>query len=70
MGAPDVLKACSSLVNEMGFVDVSKDTLQHQRLGNVFAIGDCSASPNSKTAASVGKSSYVRFHQICIVICI
>ncbi|XP_050087204.1 sulfide:quinone oxidoreductase, mitochondrial, partial [Anopheles aquasalis] len=67
MGAPDVLKACSSLVNEMGFVDVSKDTLQHQRLGNVFAIGDCSASPNSKTAASVAAQSQVVYKNLMSV---
>lgn len=55
MGAPDVLKKCTDLVNEAGFVNVNKDTLQHVQFSNVFAIGDCSSSPNSKTAASVGK---------------
>ncbi|XP_052889356.1 sulfide:quinone oxidoreductase, mitochondrial [Anopheles moucheti] len=64
MGAPDVLKACKSLVNEVGFVDVSKDTLQHQKFSNVFAIGDCSSSPNSKTAASVAAQSQVVYKNL------
>uniref|UniRef100_A0AAG5CVT5 Sulfide:quinone oxidoreductase, mitochondrial n=1 Tax=Anopheles atroparvus TaxID=41427 RepID=A0AAG5CVT5_ANOAO len=67
MGAPDVLKACKSLVNEIGFVDVNKDTLQHQRFGNVFAIGDCSSSPNSKTAASVAAQSQVVYKNLMAV---
>lgn len=55
MSSPDVLAACKSLVTDTGFVDVNKDTMQHTKFDNVFAIGDCAASPNSKTAASVGK---------------
>ena len=55
MSAPDVLTSCKNLVTETGFVDVSQDTLQHTKFNNVFAIGDCSSSPNSKTAASAGK---------------
>lgn len=55
MSTSNELKACSDLVNESGFVEVNKDTMQHVRFPNVFAIGDCSSSPNSKTAAAVGK---------------
>lgn len=35
------------------YVTVDKDTLQHTAYPNVFAIGDCSNTPNSKTAAAV-----------------
>lgn len=55
MGTPNELAQCKELVNEAGFVDVDKCTMQHVRYSNVFAIGDCSASPNSKTAAAAGK---------------
>jgi len=54
MSAVAELAKCKELVNEMGFVDVDKSTMQHTKYENVFAIGDCSASPNSKTAASAG----------------
>lgn len=56
MATPPCLHKSKDLTNEAGFVEVDKDTLQHVRFKNVFAIGDCSSSPNSKTAASVGKS--------------
>lgn len=55
MKAPDCLVASPALINEAGFVDVNKATLQHNRYKNVFAIGDCSSLPTSKTAAAVGK---------------
>lgn len=67
MSAPDALTACTSLVTETGFVDVSKDTLQHLKYENVFAIGDCSASPNSKTAASVAAQSQVVYKNMVAV---
>lgn len=54
MRTSDALRKCKDLVNEAGFVEVDKDTLQHVRYPNVFAIGDCSNTPNSKTAAAVG----------------
>lgn len=58
MSTHDSLKKCQELTNEAGFVDVNKDTLQHVRFNNIFALGDCSSSPNSKTAASVGMSRH------------
>lgn len=54
MSTPDALKKCSDLVNEAGFVDVNKTTLQSVKFPNVFAVGDCSSTPNSKTAAAAG----------------
>lgn len=67
MSAPDALASCKNLVTETGFVDVDKDTLQHVRYDNVFAIGDCSASPNSKTAASVAAQSQVVYKNMIAV---
>jgi eukaryotic sulfide quinone oxidoreductase len=58
MSAPDVLVQSKNLVTTTGYLDVSKTTLQHTKFENIFGIGDCSASPNSKTAASVGKPEW------------
>ncbi len=52
MGPPDFIKK-SPLVNEGGWVDVDKDTLQHNSFSNIFACGDCSSLPTSKTAAAI-----------------
>lgn len=54
MTAPDELVRCKELVGDCGFVDVDGATLQHKKYSNVFAIGDSSSSPNSKTAAAAG----------------
>ena len=54
MSTPNELKSCKDLVNEAGFVEVNKDTMQHVRFSNVFAIGDCASTLNPKTAAAVG----------------
>ena len=52
MAAPDVV-AQSPLAAASGFVEVDQYSLQHVRFANVFAIGDVSGMPNSKTAAAV-----------------
>ncbi len=52
MSVPDFLKK-SPIVSENGWVDVHKATLQHNRFENIFAIGDCSSLPTSKTAAAI-----------------
>lgn len=67
MSPPDVLIKCKEISNEAGFVDVNKDTLQHTRYPNIFAIGDCSSSPNSKTAASVAGQSSVVYKNLSAV---
>ncbi|KAF2353447.1 FAD/NAD(P)-binding domain [Trinorchestia longiramus] len=51
--APKELKTCKNLTDANGFVSVDKDTLQHTNYKNVFGIGDCTNSPNAKTAAAV-----------------
>lgn len=55
MSAPDVLKNSTKIVDEAGFLNVNKETLQHVKYPNIFGIGDCTNVPTSKTAAAVGK---------------
>lgn len=54
MGPLDALKG-SPIADEAGWVSVDKGTLRHTNadLGNVWAIGDCSSLPTSKTAAAI-----------------
>ncbi|RMH22652.1 MAG: NAD(P)/FAD-dependent oxidoreductase [Gammaproteobacteria bacterium] len=52
MSAPNFIKN-SPLADEGGWVDVNMHTLQHNRFNNVFGLGDCTNTPNSKTAAAV-----------------
>lgn len=58
MGPPAFI-ANSPLADSDGWVDVDKDTLRHQRFANVFALGDCSNLPTSKTAAAIRKQAPV-----------
>ncbi len=50
--APAFIKA-SPLADAAGFVAVDKHKLQHTHYANVFALGDCAGTANSKTAAAV-----------------
>lgn len=69
MSTPDELRNNSGdLVNEAGFVDVHKFTLQHSKYENVFALGDCSSSPNSKTAAAAAAQCQVVYKNLSNVI--
>lgn len=54
MGPLDVIKG-SPLADAAGWVDIDPATLRHKNpaFGNVFAIGDCSSLPTSKTAAAI-----------------
>jgi sulfide:quinone oxidoreductase len=52
MSSPDFV-AKSPLANEGGWVDVDKCTLQHKSYPNVFALGDASSLPTSKTGAAI-----------------
>ncbi len=58
MSAPDFLKR-GPLGNADGWVDVDKYTLEHVRYPNVFALGDASSLPTSKTGAAVRKQAPV-----------
>ncbi|XP_071001634.1 sulfide:quinone oxidoreductase, mitochondrial-like, partial [Oncorhynchus clarkii lewisi] len=51
MGPSPVIKG-SSLADEGGWLDVNKETLQHNKYPNVFGIGDCTNLPTAKTAAA------------------
>jgi sulfide:quinone oxidoreductase len=54
MGPLDVLKG-SPIADAAGWVEVDKGTLQHVKpeYSNVFALGDASSLPTSKTAAAI-----------------
>lgn len=52
--APNFIKK-SPLANAAGWVDVNERTLQHNKYGNIFALGDAAATSNAKTAAAVRK---------------
>lgn len=56
--APDFIRD-SPLANADGWVDVDRGTTRHNRFGNVFALGDASSLPTSKTAAAVRKQAPV-----------
>ena len=58
MGPPAFI-AQSPLADEKGWVDVDKYSLQHVRYPNVFALGDSSNLPTSKTAAAIRKQTPV-----------
>jgi sulfide:quinone oxidoreductase len=55
---PDDIKS-SPLVNAGGWVEVNQNSMQHVRQANVFAVGDVTSTPNSKTAAAVRKQAPV-----------
>ncbi|MCB0035414.1 MAG: NAD(P)/FAD-dependent oxidoreductase [Anaerolineales bacterium] len=56
MSAPDFIKQ-SPLAAASGWVDVDQHTLKHNRFDNVFALGDCSSLPTSKTGAAIRKQA-------------
>lgn len=58
MGPLDVMMG-SPISDTAGWVDVNKETMQHNQYSNVFALGDCSSVPTSKTAAAVAAESGV-----------
>ena len=45
--------------NPFGYMEVDKHTLQHTRYPNIFGLGDCTNTPNSKTGAAVRKQAPV-----------
>ena len=59
-GPQDIMKG-SKITDAAGFVDVDKHTMRHTKYDNIFALGDCSNAPISKTAAAIsGQSHAVR----------
>ena len=59
--APDWLKKTPLAVPDSpaGYVDVDKNTMQHVRYPDVFALGDAGSTPNSKTGAAIRKQAPV-----------
>ncbi|KAJ3004951.1 hypothetical protein HKX48_000979 [Thoreauomyces humboldtii] len=49
----------SGIANADGWVDVNKDTTQHNKYPNIFSLGDASSLPTSKTAAAAAAQSAV-----------
>ncbi len=45
----------STLVNEGGWVDVDKHTMQHVTYPNIFSLGDVAGLPTAKTGAAIRK---------------
>ena len=56
MSAPDFVKR-SPLANADGWVEVDPHTTQHARFPDVFALGDASSLPCSKTGAAIRKQA-------------
>lgn len=54
--SPDFIKK-SPLADENGWVEVDKETTQHKRYANIFALGDNSNLPTSKTGAAIRKQA-------------
>lgn len=59
--APDWIKRSplADASNPAGYVEIDKNTMQHLRYPNVFALGDAGSSPNSKTGAAIRKQAPV-----------
>ena len=73
MRAPDAVKGSDLAAKEGpmaagGWLEVSKDTLQHKRYPNVFGVGDINGTPRGKTAATVKKSAPLVAHNLVRVI--
>ncbi|MEE9438938.1 MAG: FAD/NAD(P)-binding oxidoreductase [Saprospiraceae bacterium] len=66
MSAPDFIKN-SPLAAASGYVDVNKDTTQHNKYKNVFSLGDNSSLPTSKTGAAIRKQAPVTVHNLLSV---
>ncbi len=58
MSAPDFLRR-SPVANAEGWIEVDPKTLQHVRYPEVFALGDASSLPTSKTGAAIRKQAPV-----------
>lgn len=55
---PDFIKN-SPIVDKAGWVDVDSQSLQHKKYANIFALGDVSNVPTSKTGAAIRKQAPV-----------
>jgi hypothetical protein len=62
LGAPEYLIG-SPVSNPAGFVEVDA-TMRHKKYNNIWAIGDCVALPNAKTAAAAYSEAPVLVHNL------
>lgn len=62
--APEVIRNSPALVDQSGFVNVNKSTLQHMKYPNIFGIGDCTNLPTAKTAAAVGTHAQKTYYEL------
>jgi NADPH-dependent 2,4-dienoyl-CoA reductase/sulfur reductase-like enzyme len=63
MSAPEFIKT-SPLASKEGWMEVNKHTLQSTKYANVFGLGDCTNTPNSKTAAAITAQAPVLVHNL------
>lgn len=56
---PEFVRSQKELTDSHGYLTVDKYTLQHTKHKNMYGIGDCTNTPNSKTAAAIAKQCYV-----------
>ena len=61
-------KVLIPIADQTGFVDVDKKTLQHKKYSHIFALGDCTNLPTSKTLAAVAAQSNVLFQNLTSLI--
>lgn len=54
--------------NPYGYVEVDKHTMQHAKYPNVFALGDCTNAPCSKTGAAIRKQAPVVVSNVLAVL--
>ena len=57
--APDWVKPLAGEEDPFGYIAIDKNTMQHVKYPEVFALGDAGSSPNSKTGAAVRKQAPV-----------
>jgi sulfide:quinone oxidoreductase len=68
--APDFIKnsPLADKASPFGYVEVNKNTMQHTRFSNVFALGDCTNAPCSKTGAAIRKQAPVVVSNVLAVL--
>ncbi|XP_032690106.1 sulfide:quinone oxidoreductase, mitochondrial isoform X2 [Odontomachus brunneus] len=64
MGPVAVLKEHPMLTNEAGFLCVDPKTLRHTKYPNIFGLGDCTSTPNSKTMAAIAAQGKVLYQNM------
>lgn len=67
MSAPSFIRD-SPLAGPGGWAEVDKHTMRHVRFANVFALGDCSNLPTSKTGAAIRKQAPVAANNVLNVL--